>query len=139
MFKKQFRTFIKRNDLRRSQVNVSGTVTLGLGAARELGFPTINVAHNFNGSLTTGIYAASAELQGRTWRGVAVVGGDFVQSMRPKLEIHLFEPCGAVADEPITIALFDCIGALEKISSRHALIKKIERDIVAARAWWANN
>ncbi len=112
-------------------------VTRGLGAAHALGYPTINVTYASDCPLAAGIYAAFAERQGQRWRGVAVVGGDFAVSTRPKVEIHLFERCDVSENEPVMIQFCQQIGVQEKISSRDELIKKIARDVATAKKWWA--
>lgn len=118
--------------------SVAGPVVHGKGEGRTLGYPTINIAYAGTLQSVPGVYAARASVAGRAYVGAAVVGGDFVESTSPKLEMFLFSDqeidCYGVT---ATIELEKYISAQEKFTDMNALVVKIEHDITAIRTYFA--
>lgn len=115
-----------------------GTVVVGLGEARRLGFPTLNLSYEQPCDATHGVYAAYARISNDDVlrRGVAVVGGNFISGSFPKVEIHLFEDFEVPTGASIEVQLCEQVSEMVRCESRDELISKIETDVAAARAWW---
>lgn len=114
---------------------MTGVVVVGLREARSLGYPTINIAYEGALEVPSGVYAATVRTIDGVFLGAAVVGGDFVESLHPKLEIHLLDDVAPSRyGETVEIELNEKVGTVERIGDLDLLRKKIEEDIARVRA-----
>ncbi len=83
---------------------LDGSVVHGDGRGKEMGFPTANVDVVGDVLLADGVYATSARLDGRVYRGMAHVGQrpTFGLSTRA-VETHLFEFSEEVYQRPLRL------------------------------------
>lgn len=116
-------------------VFVSGSVVEGLRQGRTLGYPTINIAYDGLLLADPGVYAARVKvIEGVTFNGAAVVGGDFEVTDSPKLEIHLLDDLKeARYGEHVRVELVAFVSELVRIRDSEDLKKKIENDITLIR------
>ncbi len=118
--------------------SVSGPIVRGSEEGRALGYPTINVSYSERPFVSLpGVYAARVWIDGEKFQGAAVVGGDFLVSRTPKLEVFLLGD--TVADrygQNAEVELLEFISALEKIPVIDELIKKIEQDILRVKEYF---
>lgn len=114
---------------------VSGNVIQGLQQGRTLGYPTINIAYEGALAARPGVYAARVQVsEGIDFNGAAIVGGDFLVTESPKLEIHLLGDTKEQRyGEFVTIELLDFVSELVRIHDLAELKNKIENDIVMIR------
>ncbi|MCX6781411.1 MAG: riboflavin kinase [Candidatus Magasanikbacteria bacterium] len=116
---------------------VDGTVVVGLQRGRTIGYPTVNISYADAIGAEPGVYAARVRIGEKDFFGAAVVGGDFISSKKPKLEINLFDDSTQNRyGELVHVELVEKISELEKIADRLALIEKIERDVAAVKKYF---
>ena len=111
---------------------VSGSVVHGLKQGRELGYPTINIAYVGELPVRAGVYAARVKVGEREFSGAGIVGGDFVSSAAPKLEVHLLGgDHGDLYGAEAVVELFMYVSELRQISDISMLREKIAADVAA--------
>ena len=122
---------------------ISGIVVHGKGEGRLLGYPTINIAYAGTFICPKGVYAACARSarhdggEPHPFLGAAVVGGDFIESEKPKVEMFLFLDTDVDwYGTEIIIEFLGFISELQKISTHQDLIKKIESDVAAVKEFF---
>lgn len=115
--------------------SVLGTVKLGNQLGRKLGFPTANLSAHNEQFPPNGVYAVSAEVEGRSLRGVANIG------VRPTLEqaggerlleVHLFDFQGDLYGSDLEIFFRSFIRPEMKFASLEALKAQIANDALEA-------
>ncbi|PLP86310.1 bifunctional riboflavin kinase/FAD synthetase [Pseudomonas sp. FFUP_PS_473] len=117
---------------------ITGRVLHGQKLARQLGTPTANVQLKRRRVPLTGVYLASAEIDGQRWPGVANIG------VRPTvsgdgsahLEIHLLDFAGDLYGRRLTVVFHHKLRDEQRFASLEALKSAIDADIAAARAHW---
>ncbi|WP_268798108.1 bifunctional riboflavin kinase/FAD synthetase [Pseudomonas huanghezhanensis] len=117
---------------------ISGRILHGQKLARQLGAPTANVQLKRRRVPLTGVYLVSAELDGKTWPGVANIG------VRPTvsgdgsahLEVHLLDFTGDIYGRRMTVVFHHKLRDEQRFASLEALKTAIDADIAAARAHW---
>jgi riboflavin kinase/FMN adenylyltransferase len=117
---------------------ISGRVLHGQKLARQLGTPTANVQLKRRRVPLTGVYLVSAELDGKSWPGVANIG------VRPTvagdgsahLEVHLLDFTGDIYGRRLTVVFHHKLRDEQRFASLEALKTAIDADIAAARAHW---
>ena len=117
---------------------IAGRVLHGQKLARQLGTPTANVQLKRRRVPLTGVYLASAEIDGQRWPGVANIG------VRPTvsgdgsahLEIHLLDFAGDLYGRRLTVEFHHKLREEQRFASLEALKSAIDADIAAARAHW---
>ena len=117
--------------------SLTGKVIRGNQLGRKLGYPTANIdTGNDPATLTdkTGIYAATVDVAGTTWPGVASMG------FRPTLakssfsiEVHIFGFSEDIYDQTITIHFHARLRDEKKFSSLEELTSQMNRDAAEAR------
>ncbi len=126
---------------------VSGKIVKGLQEGRKLGYPTINLDYSLdfglnsesglNKKLAHGIYAGQVFLSGdrRVYKGAVVVGGDFVDSEKPKFEVFIidFDESLASSEEmygqEVKVKLLDKIRDMMQFLDIEELKTQIKDDI----------
>lgn len=116
---------------------LSGPVVAGSRLGQKLGFPTANL--DVTGVLVppSGVYAACAQVDGRTHRAAVNIGHrPTVQSPQAPLsvEAHLLDFTGELYGREIELTFLKKLRDERKFPSPDALRRQIEQDIAAARA-----
>ncbi|EPJ85287.1 MAG: bifunctional riboflavin kinase/FAD synthetase [Pseudomonas sp.] len=117
---------------------ITGRVLHGQKLARQLGTPTANVQLKRRRVPLTGVYLVSADIDGKTWPGVANIG------VRPTvagdgsahLEVHLLDFAGDLYGRRLTVAFHHKLRDEQRFASLEALKTAINADVAAARAHW---
>ena len=124
------------------EFTVLGTVIEGRRLGRTLGFPTANL-RVYNEQLPPeGVYAVSAELQGKSIGGVGNLGvrptveGEGAKKM---LEIHLFEDVGDIYGEDLEVRFVAKLRDEKKFGGLDELKAQIEKDVRDAKARLGND
>ncbi|MBO5059745.1 MAG: riboflavin biosynthesis protein RibF [Clostridia bacterium] len=110
---------------------VSGVVEKGFGNGRKMGFPTANVAYNFEKLLPPdGVYRGS--VLGKS--AVINIGKNPTFDAKERtLEVHLVDFDGDLYDEQIDVQLYEKLRDDIKFETVDELIKQIEQDIEKVR------
>lgn len=114
---------------------MTGVVVRGLQQGRTLGYPTINISYEGTLDVPSGVYAARVELSDGMFCGAAVVGGDFVESATPKLEVHLLGDTKPERyGEVVQIELMKQVSELQRIADLDKLREKIAVDVAIVKS-----
>lgn len=115
--------------------NLSGTVVKGYRRGSEIGVPTANIAPEKELIPAQGVYAVTAELEGRRRPGVLNIGcSPTFGDNRLTVEVHLLDfPREELYGRPIEIFFIARIRDEVKFESPKELVRQIERDIERAR------
>lgn len=106
----------------------------GLGIAKTLGFPTINLELPKKTALPYGVYTASLISESKKYPGVLGFGKRLTQGINEETcEIHLFE-AKEMGTEPITLEVGPKIRGWRKFRSMDILKKMVHSDIQKAKA-----
>lgn len=139
-----------RNALQQSEFNLAeqmlgepysltGRVVYGRQLGRTIGVPTANLLLAHKKLPTEGVFAVTAELQGKTLHGVANLGPKpTVQDARHWLETHFFEYTGMLYGKRITVQLHQRLRGIESFDTLDNLKQQIQQDIEAARTYFRN-
>ncbi|HEY0288242.1 MAG TPA: bifunctional riboflavin kinase/FAD synthetase [Pseudomonas sp.] len=117
---------------------ISGRILHGQKLARQLGTPTANVQLKRRRAPLTGVYLVSAQIDGKSWPGVANIGvrptveGDG----SPHLEVHFLDFTGVLYGRRLTVVFHHKLRDEQRFASLEALKTAINADVAAARAYW---
>jgi riboflavin kinase/FMN adenylyltransferase len=116
---------------------VNGKVIPGDGRGRTIGIPTANLEIWPERALPkSGVYAARAEVAGRSLAAVANVGyrPTFeTQAVEPRLEAHLLDFHSDLYGQDLNLEFIARLRDEQRFSGAEALVEQIQRDIVAGR------
>ncbi|MGL5289270.1 MAG: bifunctional riboflavin kinase/FAD synthetase, partial [Aeromonas sp.] len=116
---------------------ISGRVAHGDKLGRTIGFPTANLALKRQVIPVGGVFAVEVICSGKTFPGVANVGvRPTVSGTQARLEVHLFDFSGDLYGQQVKVLLRHKLREEQKFASFSALKEQIERDALAARAWF---
>ncbi|MGL4716791.1 MAG: bifunctional riboflavin kinase/FAD synthetase [Aeromonas sp.] len=116
---------------------ISGRVAHGDKLGRTIGFPTANLALKRPVSPVGGVFAVEVICSGKTFPGVANVGvRPTLSGTQARLEVHLFDFSGDLYGQQVKVLLRHKLREEQKFASFTALKEQIERDALAARAWF---
>jgi len=115
--------------------NVAGIVVRGRGRGVELGFPTANLVPEKELLPPPGIYAASAEMDGKHYLAALNIGikptfADYTFTF----EAHLLDFAGDVLGKRINISFVEKLRDIIKFDSPEKLKKQIAADVGKVRA-----
>lgn len=139
-----------RNALQQSEFNLAeqmlgepysltGRVVYGRQLGRTIGVPTANLLLAHKKLPTEGVFAVTAELQGKTLHGVANLGPKpTVHDARHWLETHFFEYTGMLYGKRITVHIHQRLRGIESFDTLDNLKQQIQQDIEAARTYFRN-
>jgi len=140
------RQHLKMGDIKQAQAMlghpfvISGRVRHGDKKGRTIGFPTANVALDRKVSPVQGVFAVSVTLDDKEYRGVANIGKrPTVNGLRIQLEIHLFNFQGDIYGKCLDTRVLTKIRDEKKFDSFDLLKQQIERDVIAAKAYFDCN
>ena len=102
---------------------ISGIVERGEGYGKKLGFPTVNLATDVKELPPQGVYAGTAELEGKKYRAGIVIGPG------EKIEAHLIGYEGDAYGKEVTLKLNKFLREFKKFDTEAELIIQIKKDI----------
>lgn len=118
---------------------LSGRVVYGRQLGRTIGVPTANILLPHHRLPTEGVFAIRAQLEGQWLTGVANLGPKpTVGDDRLWLETHFFDFHGHLYGQRIRVELHQRLRGIETFDNLDALKTQIQRDMQAARAYFAN-
>jgi riboflavin kinase/FMN adenylyltransferase len=121
--------------------SAEGTVVKGWQKGRELGFPTANVeiAEAYKMLPGTGIYIARAEVDGKTYDGMASLGYNPTFENKGKtLEINLFRFDKDIYGQKIKVFFLDYLREEAKFAQLSDLVQQIQSDKQNALIYFDN-
>ncbi|RJR20556.1 MAG: bifunctional riboflavin kinase/FAD synthetase [Desulfobacteraceae bacterium] len=135
------RRLVKDGSLREAAVllgryhQISGTVVRGMNrGGRLLGFPTANLSTSDELIPRSGVYAVKAQVDGRTFDGVANIGcNPTFPEKKFSVEAHLFGFSGDLVGKNMALILIERLRDEKTFESLEALASQIKRDADAAR------
>lgn len=109
---------------------ITGTVRTGAGRGRTIGFPTANLEDVQTLLPTDGVYAGTANIDGRTLAAAIHIGPNpTFQDGRQKLEVHLIDFAGDLYDRPLSVDFWDRIRGTQRFESPEALQAQLTVDV----------
>ena len=115
--------------------SITGTVVPGQRLGRTLGFPTANVEADPSCRLRYGIYAVRAEIDGRSFTGVASWGRrPTVDNGRPLLEVFLLDVALDLYGKQMDVTFVAWLRGEEKFDSLDVMKTQMSTDVAEARA-----
>lgn len=133
--------FIGAERLLGAPFQITGKVVYGQQLGSQLGIPTANVnLHRYRAPLR-GVFAVEVILEGTRIKGVANVGvrptvGDLI---KPVLEVHLLDWSGNIYGRRIVVEFKRKLREEHKFTNLDDLVKRIKKDIEAARQYFVSN
>ena len=130
--------FVKAAKMLGREYTILGTVKAGAHRGRELGFPTANLSAHSEQFPPNGVYAAEAQLNGVTYRGVANLGfRPTVADAKPErlLEVHLFDLNREIYGEDIEVRFVRYLRPEKKFETLSVLASQIAADVEQARRY----
>jgi riboflavin kinase/FMN adenylyltransferase len=118
------------------EYTILGTVEAGRHLGRSLGFPTANLSAHSEQFPPNGVYAAEAELEGKSLHGVVNLGvRPTLGSSSPRrlLELHLFDFDRDIYGKDIEVRFLRFLRPEQKFENLAALRAQIARDVDAAQ------
>lgn len=119
--------------------SVTGRVVHGKRLGRTLDVPTANIGLGRYRSPVRGVYVAHVFGNGQRWQAVANVGArpTVDGGKKPLLEVHLLDFSGELYGAWLTVEFRHKLRDEKKFSSLDELKQQIQRDIAAARDYFA--
>lgn len=117
------------------ELRIEGVVVEGNKLGRTMGFPTANVIVGDDLQTPNGAYAATVEVDGRTYDAVANIGvkPTISKASGRTLEAHLFDFGGDLYGKRITVTLRRFIRPEMRFDSMDQLKAQIESDAQKAK------
>ena len=113
---------------------VRGEVIHGDAKGRTIGFPTANIALGRHLEPQRGVYAVTAQIGGKFYKGVANIGlRPTIGGTESRLEVYFFEFEGDLYGQELAVQLRCFIRPEQKFPSFEALKVQIGRDVAQAR------
>lgn len=118
---------------------MSGRVAHGEKLGRQLGFPTANLFLHRRATPLEGIFVVEIYgLDEEPLQGVASLGNrPTVEGTRTLLEVYIFDFDQQIYGRHLQVSFLHKLRDQAKFDSLEALVAQIERDVDAARAWFA--
>lgn len=114
-----------------------GRVIYGRQIGRTIGVPTANILLTHKRLACQGVFAITAEVDGRTYQGVANLGAKpTVGDERAWLEVHLFEFNGQLYGKRLAVALHQRLRGIQTFDNLTELKFQIQNDMQAAKAFF---
>ncbi|MBI5229766.1 MAG: riboflavin kinase [Candidatus Magasanikbacteria bacterium] len=122
--------------------HIMGKVERGLGEARKIGFPTLNISYTLphGQSLAVGVYAAEVRADGRVYQAAACVGADWGAGQRPKFEVYLFDAGGSEIwyDKEVEVKVLKKIRDLTRFDNAEEACARIAQDVEDIKNFFAD-
>ena len=115
-----------------------GHVVYGRQIGRTIGVPTANIRLQRYRSPLTGVFCVTVHGLDRRYLGVANIGvRPTVDGREPLLEVHIFDFDEDIYSRLLTVTVHQKLRDERKFPSLEVLKAQIERDIAAAKDWFA--
>ena len=115
-----------------------GHVVYGRQIGRTIGVPTANIRLQRYRSPLTGVFCVTVHGLDRRYEGVANIGvRPTVDGREPLLEVHIFDFDEDIYGRLLTVTVHEKLRDERKFPSLAALKAQIDRDVVAAKDWFA--
>lgn len=115
-------------------LKITGFVQRGLGEAKKMGFPTLNISlQKIPRKFSMGIYAARVQTPAGNFFGTAYYGPRFGHENSFTFEVYCFGLKKKLPHIPITIEIVKRIRGVKKFKSIGALKKQIQRDVAIVK------
>ena len=115
-----------------------GHVVYGRQIGRTIGVPTANIRLQRYRSPLTGVFCVTVHGLDRRYLGVANIGvRPTVDGREPLLEVHVFDFDEDIYGRLLTVTVHQKLRDERKFPSLEVLKAQIERDITAAKDWFA--
>ncbi len=114
--------------------SIEGEIVQGAQRGQKLGFPTANL--NTINELVPGfgVYAVRADVDGRSYQGVASIGVRPTFDSGPiSVEVYLFGFQGNLYGKHMEVAFIKHLRGEQKFASSDALVRQIRKDVEAAK------
>ncbi|OPX56322.1 riboflavin kinase / FMN adenylyltransferase [Oceanospirillum multiglobuliferum] len=133
--------FVLAQNLLGLPYQISGRVIHGQKLGRQLGVPTANLSLQNKQPALQGVYAVLMATQDQVLRqGVANIGNrPTVSGVRPALEVNLFDFNGDLYGQRVQVIFCSKLRDEVRFANVEALREQIQRDQLAARAYFANH
>lgn len=132
------------------EYSVSGRVIYGRQLGRSIGFPTVNISMGWQRTALQGVYAVEVLRQSGSgerserhdWEGVANIGmrptveNSNDSSLKPLLEVHLFDADENLYGELLSVTFKQFIRAEKRFENVEALTKQIQLDSAEAKQYF---
>ena len=108
-----------------------GIVIRGDQLGRKLGYPTANLQYTDSDKihLGHGVYAAFAEVEGTTYKGMLSIGNrPTIENSDERVEVNIFEFDKEIYDENVRVTVKNFLRGQEKYNSLDELIKQLAKD-----------
>lgn len=121
---------------------ISGTVIPGLGIAKKMGFPTINIKINSSlknyrpRGLLFGIYAVYVMAARKIYPGVLHYGKRMFHRAPVSFEVHCFQLKKNFKAKRVAVFIIKRIRAVKNFATIIALKQRIRRDIAEAKKYF---
>ncbi len=116
---------------------ISGRVIKGQQLARDLGYPTANIALGDLYRPKFGVYAAKITVGEKIYQAVANLGiKPTFANEEPLLEVHLFDFAGELYGQKIKVELLKYLRAEQKFGDMMMLTKQIAQDVKDAQKFF---
>jgi riboflavin kinase/FMN adenylyltransferase len=113
---------------------IEGEVVHGSHRGHELGFPTANLKASNELIPAFGVYAVLAQVEGRTFKGVASIGIRPTFDSGPvSVEVFLFEFHENLYGREMEVAFVERLRGEEKFPDVEALVRQIRKDVQHAQ------
>ncbi len=119
------------NELMDHHFPITGKVVEGDRLGRNIGFPTANIsiAENYKLIPAEGIYAVTATIEDRTFKGMLYIGKrPVLNGTEQRIEVNLFDFDGDIYGKQITVYFKDRIRGDEHFESMEKLKEKMKED-----------
>lgn len=114
-------------------MKIRGVVIHGKKAARNLGYPTANIAYTDAENVGDGVWTCWVTIDGVRRQGLAVIGMWRLASGVPSAEVHVLDFDQDMYGETIEVVLDERLRPLEAFESVEKLKGQIEQDVKQAR------
>lgn len=126
------------NGLLGRNFSIYGRVKEGAGRGRTLGYPTANIEPRQEIVPAYGVYAVEVKLEGKLFPAVLNVGARPTFNPRkdvpPAVEAHIFDFCRNIYGKKLEVFFIQKIRSEKKFPSREALLARIKKDELKAKA-----
>jgi riboflavin kinase/FMN adenylyltransferase len=118
---------------------IRGRVGSGAGRGATLGYPTANLeTHPLKLLPAAGVYISENEIGGNVWHGMTYVGSAGTFGAGPvRVEVHLLDYEGSLRGSVLTTRLLHRVRPDQVFESAEALVRAMDADLSAARAFWS--
>lgn len=118
--------------------SIYGRVKKGAGRGRTLGYPTANIEPRQEIVPGYGVYAVEVKLEEKLFPAVLNVGArptfNLKKDVPPVVEAHIFDFCRNIYGKKLEVFFIQKIRSEKKFPSREALLARIRKDEVRAKA-----